>query len=160
MSAKNKLSEKNKMANGILKVALCIVGLCAVMCIMLAIYNNTVPEKLAEYEAKGDMEHTAWLLRYGSYLPPVIAVAVILTAVYSYGEYLPVKTQKQKAVIIAVVCAFTSLAMLPFVKGESPEKYDGCIGWFLAQIIPFLIVFSYHMIRASSEKKELEENEE
>lgn len=175
MEKKNTVSAKQETESSVYKLIICAIALCIIMGIMLAIYNSTVPDILAGFEEEGDMEHTAWLVRYGSYVPPVIVIAVILTCFYSIGgAYVPVKTQKQKAIIVGVVFAFTYVVLftyawltspgwnLPVAEGEEEIKtmFENCAGWFFAQLIPFMILLSYHLIRASSEKKELEGNEQ
>lgn len=172
MEINNKLSKTRTVA-GIFKLIICATVLCLAMGIMLVLYNATVPDALEYFDKEGKMEHTAWLVKYGSYLPPVIAIAGLLTSMYSFGVYVPVKTQKHKAAIITIVFLFTYTALLGYTMVKSPDwlhnlqtgsenatMFSDCAGWFFAQIIPFIIVFSYHIIRASSEKKELEENEE
>lgn len=155
-------------------VILCIAG-CILMGVMLSLYQNNVPEILAEYEEKGKMEQTAWFVKYASLLPPVIVLAILITAVYSFGSpYVPVRTQYDKAIIVGVTFAFTYLVLftstllsspglnLPTPEAEEDIKsaFEICAPWFFAQIVPFMLLLSYHLIRASSEKKELCENEE
>ena len=155
-------------------VVLCIVC-CILMGVMLAMYKGIIPDALAEYEEKGKMEHTMWLVRYASLLPPVIVIAVLLTVAYSFrSQYVQVMTQRHKAIIVGVTFAFTYLilftAMLlsspgwnlptPETEEEVKTAFEICAPWFFAQIIPFIILLSYHLVRASSEKKELCENEE
>lgn len=174
MENKNAITERHAKTNAIYKMILCAIALCIIMTVMLAMYNSTIPAKLAEFEKDGKMEHTAWLVHYGSYVPPVIVVAVVLTCFYSYGApYEPVVTQKRKAIIVGVVFAFTYLVLftyallsspgwnLPAAEGEEEIKtmFENCAGWFFAQLVPFMILLSYHLVRASSEKKELLENE-
>ena len=155
----NAIKQKEDMANAIVRVVLCSVGLCIVMLLMLMLFKKYVPEALLKYEEKGNMEHTAWLVKYGACLPPVIIIVGLLTACYPERKYVPLKTQRDKAIIIAIVAAFTYLILFPSIKGGDRKTYDNCVGWFFAQAIPFLIVLSYHIIRASSEKRELEADE-
>ncbi len=174
--------ENGKIKNGktpigkrILKIAVFSVILCLVMCLVLVLYVKLVPQKIAELEEKGKMDNTIWLIRYSSLVPPLIIVAVLLTLFYRIGDaYRPIETQRDKTVIILIVLLFTYLVMLPSVnarsigwqtpplEGEEDVKslIELTIGWFGAQIVPFLLVLGYHLIRASSEKKELYENEE
>lgn len=175
MEKKNTVTEKQMAANAIYKMIVCAVALCIIMGVMLAIYNSVVPDILAGFEEEGDMEHTAWLVHYGSYVPPVIVIAVILTCFYSFGgAYVPVQTQRHKSIIVGIVFAFTYVVLftyawltspgwnLPATEGKEEIKtmFENCAGWFFAQIVPFVILLSYHLVRASSEKKELEENEQ
>ncbi len=157
----------------IAKIVIFSAVLCLVMALLLSIYLKTVPSKITELTEKGKMDNTIWLVKYGSLLPPMIVVAVILTILYKFG-YVKVETQRDKAVIIAVLLLFTYFVLLPAVCARSegwrdpvPEgeedvvsEIELSIGWFCAQIIPFGIMIGYHLVRASSEKKELCENEE
>ena len=86
MKQKNTLSAKREEQNSLYKAIVCAMALCIIMAIMLAIYNATVPDILAGFDEKGNMEHTAWFVRYAAYIPPVIVIAVILTCFYSSKE--------------------------------------------------------------------------
>lgn len=158
MKKQDAIKEKEAMANAIVRIVLCAIGLCVLMAIMFSLFKNNVPNKLAEFEKKGNMEHTSWFVKYGSCLPPVIILVGVLTACYPKSCYVPVKTQRDKAIIIAIVSVFTYAVLYTSAKGDV-TIYDDCVGWFFAQAIPLLIVFSYHLIRASTEKKELAEHE-
>ncbi len=171
---KNNISSKEEIANQQLKLVVCIFTLCLVMCVLLSTYNSTVPEKLAELEAEGDMDNVIWVVTYASLVPPVIIVAIILTGFYSNKEkYVLVETQRKKALISGIVAGFTYVILLGYTLLSSPEWnlpiserensevtiFENTSSWFFAQIIPFAILVSYHLVRASSEKKELLENE-
>ncbi len=171
---KKDFTAREDMANEQFKLVICIIALCILMGVLLYAYNSTIPDKLIELGAEKDMEHTEWFVRYASLLPPVILAASLLTLFYSNKDkYVPVKTQRQKAWITGIVAGFTYIVLLGYTLLSSPEWYmpaaqrqDGSVtmfentsSWFFAQIIPFLILVSYHIIRASSEEKELLENE-
>lgn len=175
MDNQNITANKRPLINRIIKIAIFSLLLCLVMYMLLAHYLETVPTKIAELEEEGNMTNTIWLVRYSSYLPPVIVVAILLTLFYKFGNsYIPVKTQRDKALIVTLVLLFTYCVLLPIVCAKSagwqappPEGEEDVksvlelsIGWFCAQIIPFAMVIGYHLVRASSEKKELSENEE
>ena len=169
----NEKKNARALAFRILKIIAFSALLCFVMCTVLTVYLETVPAKIAELTEKGKMDNTIWLVKYSSLLPPVIIVSVILTICYGIG-YVKVETQRDKAIIIAIVLVFTYAVLLPIVCSNSegwqippPEDEEDVasvleesIGWFCAQIIPFAITLGYHLVRASSEKKELCENEE
>ena len=161
----------------VFKLCVCAIALCIIMGVMLGMYQSAVPQKLEEFADKGKMENAAWVVRYGSVVPPVIIVAIILTCFYyDKNKYVPMWTQKEKLYICLIVAAFTFLVMLPYViamsggwnvaetiiEGEEEKEIKTLLGetaaWFAAQIIPFAILISYHGIRYSSEKKELEGN--
>ena len=163
-------------AKRVIKLILFSIALCAVMTAAFALYVYSVPDKIAELAAEGDMKNTLWLVRYVSYILPIIITTTVLTICYKFS-YVKVDSQKDKAKIIFVLICFTYAVLLPLVclyqsSGASGWNEivslgeDGTttvfaliIGWLLAQIIPLAITLLYHLTRASSEKKELEENE-
>ena len=169
----NEKKSARSLAFRILKIIAFAALACLVMYIALTVYLDTVPTKIAELEEKGKMDNTIWLVKYASLLPPVIAVSIILTLCYKFC-YVKVETQRDKAIIILIVILFTYLVLLPDVcvrsEGWQDPVPDGeedvasvleqSIGWFCAQIVPFALALGYHLVRASSEKKELCKNEE
>ena len=169
----NEKRNARSLAFRILKIIAFAALACLVMYIALTVYLDTVPDKIAELEEKGKMANTVWLVKYSSLLPPVIAVSIILTLCYKFG-YVRVETQRDKAIIILIVILFTYCVLLPDVcvrsEGWQNPVPDGeedvasvleqSIGWFCAQIVPLALALGYHLIRASSEKKELCKNEE
>ena len=169
----NEKKSASTLAFRILKIIAFAALACLVMYIALTVYLDTVPAKIAELEEKGKMDNTVWLVKYASLLPPVIVVSVVLTLCYKFG-YVKVQTQRDKAIIIVVVILFTYLVLLPDVCARSegwmdpaPEGEEDVIsvleqsiGWFCAQIVPLALALGYHLVRASSEKKELLKNED
>ena len=169
----NEKKSARALAFGILKIIALALLACLIMWGALTVYLDTVPAKIAELGDKGNMDNTIWLVRYGSLLPPVIIVAIMLTIGYKFG-YVKVKSQREKALIVFMAMLFTYCILLPDVVARSGgwqnlllgSDEDGVsvleqsIGWFCAQIVPFAIALGYHLVRASSEKKELCENEE
>lgn len=157
----------------VLKIVIFSVLACAIMCGLLALYLRFVPDKIAELTEKGKMDNTIWLLKYTSLLPPVILVAIMLAVGYSFG-YVKVSSQIDKAIVITVAILFTYGVMLPYVWVKS-DGLEGIInnaekdvvlmleqsaGWFCAQVLPFAMALGYHLVRGSSERKELRKNEE
>ena len=155
----------------IIKIVVFALLLCGVMCLSLKWYLESVPATL-EYLEEEERPNTLWLVQYGSVLLPVVSVAVLLTAAYRIGNgYIPVKTQRDKAIISALVCVFTYAYLfvkvcelsqgwnLPPSEGTEDVKsvLERSIIWFCVQAVSFLIMISYHVIRASSEKKALSE---
>lgn len=164
----NEKKSERTLAFGILKFIALAALACLVMWGALKLHLDVVPEKIAELEEKGNMDNTIWLIEYGTIIPPVIAVAIILTVGYKLG-YVKVASQREKALIILIAMLFTYLVLLPDVIARSAGWMDPplegeedvvsvleqSIGWFCAQIVPFAIALGYHLVRASSEKKEL-----
>ncbi len=169
----NEKKSARKIVLRILKIVIFSVLACAIMYGLLTLYLNFVPEKIVELEEKGKMDNTIWLLKYTSLLPPVILVAIALTVGYKFG-YVKVSSQIDKSIIITVAILFTYGVMLPYVWAESNGlegiinngdedavlMLEQSIGWFCAQVLPFAFALGYHLVRASSEKKEQCDNEE
>ena len=75
-------------------------------------------------------------------------------------------TQREKLIISLVVALFTFAGLMVYVIMQGDGAVDAESGeavksmweenavWFFAQIIPFIILISYHAIRAESEEKE------
>ena len=100
------VQEKREKENEVFKLILSTISLCLIMFLLLYVYHTVLPDILAGYEEKGNMEHTAWLVEYSAYLPPVIVMAVLLTVLYrDKKHYIPVKTQRNKALIGGIVAA-------------------------------------------------------
>ncbi len=163
-------SVKNSPILRIIKIVLFTALLCWLMCSVLSWYLTTIPETVTFLEGES-MPNTVWLVKYGSVALPLVAVATVLTLLYKITGEAPFKTQVDKAVIVGCVFAFTYFVILPAVLKRSPEwwevqmvdevevktLFERSAIWFFAQMIPFLITLSYHIYRASSEKRELAE---
>lgn len=178
MTRKNKMQEQKIKSSSksliirIIKIVVFALLLCGVMCLSLKWYLESVSATL-EYLEEEERPNTLWLVQYGSVLLPVVSVAVLLTVAYRIGNgYIPVKTQRDKAIISSLVCVFTYAYLfvkvcelsqgwnLPPAEGAEDVKsvLERSIIWFCVQALSFLIMISYHVIRASSEKNGLSEH--
>ncbi len=155
-------------------VAIFTAALCFCVCVLLTLYLKYIPDAISALEEKGKMDNTIWLVKYGSLLPSGIILVSVLTGLFKLTEYKPISTQQDKAIIIFLTAVFTYFVLfarvraesqgwqLPPLEGEEDVKslLELSIGWFAAQILPFLIAFFYHITRAINEKKELAEADE
>lgn len=152
------------------KVTVFSAVLCILMIVILYWYANGLQETFADLKEIGKLPNVIWLVKHLAYVIPGVAVAVVLTLFYSNKEkYVPVVVQKEKFYITLIVAAFTYLVMLPYViisskMGESIDPETGeaittlldiTVNWFFVQIIPFIILVSYHAIRRGTEEEEL-----
>lgn len=150
------------------KIGVCAVGLCALMVLMFHTYSTSVADLVKELSADGKSPNRVWLLENISAAIPVFVVAVALTVFYAdKSKYVPVATQREKLIISLIVAAFTFIGILSYVLMNEGETVDPESGkaiqtlwertavWFFAQIIPFIVLVSYHAIRAESEEKEI-----
>ena len=148
--------------------------LCIMSMILLHLYANQVQEFIVKVNEKKNMPNVTWLLDHVTILLPVCILAVMLTVIYyNKDKYIPVVTQREKMYIALFTALFTYLVMLPYVyfkskNGENVETeeievvetlWDITYKWFFVQVIPFMILISYHATRAGSEARELAESE-
>ncbi len=164
-----KESSKKELVIRIVKIVAFTLLLCAVMCLSLKWYLESVSETV-QYLEEEKRTNTVWLVKYGSVILPVLTVALLLTFAYKIGNgYIAVKTQIDKAIITSTVCIFTYAYLFAEICNRShgwmlPPSEDAedvkslierSIVWFSVQALSFLIMISYHAMRASNEKKEL-----
>lgn len=167
----NQTSSKKVLVIRIIKISVFMLALCAFMCLSLKWHLGAVADHITYLENE-KRPNTVWLVQYGSVLLPTLTMAIFLTVAYKIGNsYLPVKTQRDKTIIIIGVCIFTYAVlfaeicrrsegwMLPPADGaEDVESLlERSVIWFCVQAFCFLIMVSYHLIKASSEKRELED---
>ena len=171
---RNVALERMKKTDALIKTSLCAIGLCVAMVAMTALYGSLMPGIIESIEAKGEMKETIWVVERLAYLPPSIITVLTLYFVYrNKARYVPVTTQKQKALVMAILMVFVYGIMFSGISigrmlalnfeafAESLEEfvdmYEALVPWLLMQLIPFSIILAYHLVRASSEKKELEQ---
>ncbi len=171
MNEKTVFSSKGSLAARIIKIIGFSLVLCFLMCICLGSYLRFVPDIVQLLAEKKKMGNTIWVVEYGSLMLSAVLIPTVLTLLYRIGRYVPVSTQTDKAIIVSLVFVFTYFVMFAsiFVKSEGWMLYNSDISetvlgksfsWFAVQLLPLLIAFAYHITKASSEKKELEENDE
>jgi hypothetical protein len=166
--------ERTRKINALIKTTLCAIGLCVAMVALAALYDNVMPNIIGAIENNGEAKETVWAVERLAYLPPSIITVLTLYFVYcNKKSYVPVTTQRQKALVVAIVMAFVygimfsgivvgrmlALNFEAFAEGleDFVDMYDTLVPWLLIQVIPFSIILAYHLVRASSEQKELEQ---
>lgn len=149
------------------KIGLCAVALCVLMVLMFNAYSKDVLDLISELSEDGKSPNRVWLVENLFPAIPVLVVAIVLTIFYADKQkYIPVATQREKLIISLVVALFTFAGLMVYVIMQGDGAVDAESGeavksmweenavWFFAQIIPFIILISYHAIRAESEEKE------
>jgi succinate dehydrogenase/fumarate reductase cytochrome b subunit len=150
------------------KIVISTVGLCLLSILIMHLYADKVPEIIEKVNEKGSMANVIWVIERITIVAPVIFLAVALSIFYCNKEkYLPVNTQKEKFYISLFTALFVYGVMLPYVYFSSKGMAEALAEegletlwqltykWFFVQIIPFMIMISYHAIRADSEEREL-----
>ena len=159
---------KNKAKIDWLRVGLCAAALCALAVIFLGFYEGQGAEIIADLSSDDKNPHLLWLAEHLFAGIPVLVMVIVAELFYiNKKNCFPVYTQMEKLMAFGAVAAFIYLVMLPFafftagsgeelLADEAVKSYwDKTYKWFFAQIIPLLIVISYHAIRMNSEKAEI-----
>jgi hypothetical protein len=152
------------------RVILAAVIVCVCLAVLFYIRANTVENIVASLVEKGSMDNMIWFVKYFSAFLPSIVMIASLTLFYGNGEkYIPVVTQKEKMIVMliaavfffGVIMTYATYSVIPaVVEGEEVVKeattvYIVLANWFFVQVIPFIIIGTYHCIKADSEKKAL-----
>ncbi len=151
------------------KIVLTAVLICVVTAVMLYFYVKTVPELIQKLEdLDATMEHMIWFVDNLTLFFPMLVPILVLAAVYSNKQaYRPIYSQKEQFWICLVTMIFTYLVMMPYVLLMSRETvdldgkeietlWDITYRWFFMQVIPLVLMTSYHAVRAESEAREPE----
>lgn len=146
--------------------------LCAVTFGLFYLHSGKVAEVIEALTAEEKYPNTIWLIEFTSSAVPILAAVILMNIMYSDKKsYVPVYTQIEKLVVSIVLVLFVFGALLGYVfyrsrggeivdaeTGEAIKTlWDKTYMWFFAQILPLLILVSYHLIRIGSEKNELAE---
>ncbi len=149
-------------------MVLCAVALCFIVVMLFSFYEGKGAEIISDLSADGKSPNLVWLAEHVFAAIPVLILVLISELFFlEKSRYVPVYTQLEKLVIFSAVAMFTFGIVLFSVIASSPEAVDPETGekiktiwdrtnvWFFAQILPFLIVISYHVIRIGTERAEL-----
>ena len=163
------MANQKKLKPDLFKIVVCSALLSLLLVAVLYWQSHGVQDIIKSLEDKGNMPNTIWLVKHVAYIVPIIFVTVVLTFIYSdKSKYIPVITQSEKFYIAIITTAFIYAFMLPYViisskTGQEAAEdaknvktlLDITVNWFFVQIIPFIILVSYHAIRRGTEEEEL-----
>lgn len=154
-----------------LRMVLCAAVLFLVLGLLFSFYEGKGADIISELSADGKSPNLVWLAEHIFAAIPVLMLIIISELFFlDKSRYVPIYTQVEKLVIFSAAAIFTYGILLVGVIAASPETIDPETGeaiktlwdrtnsWFFAQILPFLIVISYHAIRIGTEKAELFES--
>lgn len=149
--------------------------LCAVTFGLFYIHSGKVAEIIASLTAEEKYPNSIWLIEFVSTALPVLVAVILMNILYcDKNSYVPVYTQREKLWASVILAAFIFGALLAYVfyqsrGGEVTDSetgeviktlWDRTYMWFFAQVLPMIILISYHSMRISTEKRELLEAEE
>ncbi len=146
------------------------IAICAVTAGVFYTYSELIPKTLDALTEKGKMENTIWVVQN---FVPMLTIGIIITAlgiIYRCIKLPNSKKQSEKGIIMLITMLFTYGVILPYVMSRSIGCFDpvpegvedvkslleNTASWFVIQIIPFMIVTSYHFVRASRPIEELD----
>ncbi len=149
--------------------------LCAVTFGLFYLHSGKVAEMIASLAAEEKYPNSIWLIEFVSTAMPVLVAVIVMNILYcDKKSYVPVYTQREKLWVSVILAAFIFGALLAYVfyqsrGGEITDSetgeviktlWDRTYMWFFAQVLPMIILISYHSIRISTEKREILEAEE
>ncbi len=153
---------------------------CAIVFGLFYIHSGKVADVIAFLEAELNTDkatkypNTIWLIEFVSAAVPIFAAVIVMNIMYcDKKSYVPVYTQREKLVVSVTLAVFIFGALLAYVFYQSrsgeitdPETgeviktlWDRTYMWFFAQILPMIMLISYHSVRIGTEKRELLETE-
>lgn len=159
--------EKKKIWIRLARIFAFSIVMCAVSVGLFYLYATEVPEILVKLEEKGNMKNTIEAVKH---LVPMLNIAgliIALTLIYKFVKAKDSDVQGEKGCIMLIVALFTYLVILPYVLRVSEGCFDplpegeenvmsmleNTASWFVTQILPFLIVVTYHFVRAGKKEE-------
>ena len=122
---------------------------------------------MAKIAEKGNLANVEWLVKYLSYILPIVPVIIALTVYYTVFKDDAIVMHKEKTLASIVLIAFTYAFLLPVVAskkepiGESEKTMlDISVNWFAFQAVPMLVMLLYHSSMTEEETDLAEEKEE
>ena len=148
--------------------------LCAIVFGLFYLHSGKVAEVVASLTEEEKYPNTIWLIEFLSAAIPIFVAVIIMNIMYSDKKsYVPIYTQREKLVVSVTLAVFIFGVLLAYVfyQSRGGEVTDPASGeviktlwdrtymWFFAQILPILILVSYHAARIGTEKREVAEAE-
>ena len=169
------MENTQKASVNIVRMLIAALLLCAVLALLFYLRVDLAEELIEKCEEKEGMDNMIWLIRHLSAFIPSIAMIVVLTLFYSNKEkYVPIKTQNEKLIAVLLAAIFFFAVLVPIASSwvipavvvdeevieEETTLLNIAVNWFFVQIVPFIIMLTYHYARGESEKKALEQKEQ
>ena len=158
------MADKNKKIYW-LRMILCAVVLCIVAVACVIFYQGRGADIIADLSSDDKSPNLLWLVENAFAIIPVLLMVALSELVYiNKKKYVLVYTQVEKLVAFGTAAFFIYGIIFPCVRMGSVETIDPSTGeaiqtvwdktytWFFSQILPFLIVICYHIVRIGSEK--------
>ena len=147
----------------ILRILLISVVTCAAAVAIFYLYSTGVPKIINELTIKGKMENTIWVVENFIPMICILGLVAVLCIIYRIIKVESWQMHTEKGWIMLICAAFTYGVILPYVINASgsffaPEAEDAVevatllentASWFVIQIIPFMLILSYHFTMAA-----------
>lgn len=148
--------------------------LCAIVFGLFYLHSGKVAEVIASLTEEEKYPNTIWLIEFVSAAVPILVAVIVMNIMYcDKKSYVPIYTQREKLLVSVTLAVFVFGALLAYVFYQSrggdvtdPETgeviktlWNRTYMWFFAQILPIIILISYHAMRIGTEKREILESE-
>ena len=169
------MAENNTKKYDWLRIISTALLICALIFGLFYLHSGKVADIIESLTEEEKYPNTIWLIEFVSTALPILVIVIAMGISYSDKKsYVPVYTQKEKLLVSVIIAIFTFGVLLGYVLyqsrgGETTDAetgdviktlWDRTYMWFFAQILPMLILITYHSMRISAEKRELAEAEE
>ena len=163
-----KMEVKARKRVDLVKAIIVATVICAALAALFYLRSNTAEDIVADLVEKGNMDNMIWFVKHFSALLPSIVMIALMTAAYGNPDkYVPVVTQKEKMIAYFIVAAFFFGVLISYASSlvipavieedevvkESTTVFKVLANWFFVQIVPFIIIETYHYARCEAEKK-------
>lgn len=145
------------------RMILCSVALCFALALFYGIYVSKILNFMS-YLTENEMPNIVWVVEnVFSVLPAFLTLFIVEISYLGKKRYVTVYTQIEKLVVIVLGTVTVFAVLLPLAINSTPVEimvdgkaelktlWDRTYEWFFSQIIPFLILLSYHVLRAVTE---------
>lgn len=170
-----KMEVKAKKRVDLVKTVIVATVICAALSALFYLRSNVVENIVDSLEEKGSMDNMIWFVKHFSALLPSIVMIALMSIAYGNPEkYVPVITQKEKMIAYFIVAVFFFGALIPYASSlvvpavieeeevveEATTVFRVLANWFFVQIVPFIIIETYHYARVEAEKKLVSESDD
>ena len=166
--------DKKKIIIRIARAVVFALVMCAVSVGLFYLYETGLPKIISALEEKGKMDNT---IEGVTHLLPMFNIAgliIVLSLMYKPVRASLKEVQTEKGLIMLITAVFTYAVILPYVIRESqgcfdplPEGvedvkslFERTASWFVVQVIPYMIVITYHFVRSSAKQVVIAQNED
>ena len=142
-----------------IRMILCSLSLCSVLALFYGLYVGKILDFMT-YLIEKEMPNVAWVVENLFAVLPAFLILITIEGFYlNKNKCVQIWTHLEKLVALMLGAVVVFGVLLPVAFNSTPVEiitddvtelktlWDRTYEWFFAQIIPFLILLSYHILR-------------